>query len=75
MPKKDNVEVYADRPSSENILVLNRNPLAMEQLLTEARIPEIIKRIKGQTIIYTEYVGVAIKDKKSVIDMLSDAVS
>jgi len=74
MPKKDNVEVYADRPSSENILVLNKNPLAMEQLLTEARIPEIIKRIKGQTIIYTEYVGVAIKSKKSVVDMLSDAV-
>ena len=46
----------------------------MEQLLTEARIPEIIKRIKGQTIIYTEYVGVAIKSKKSVVDMLSDAV-
>jgi len=75
MPKKDNVEVYADRPSSENVLVLNQNPLAMEQLLTEARIPEIIKRIKGQTIIYTEYVGVAIKSKKSVLDMLSDAVS
>ena len=74
MPKKDNVEVYADRPSSENILVLNKNPLAMEQLLTEARIPEIISRIKGQTIIYTEYVGVAIKSKKSVVDMLSDAV-
>jgi superfamily II DNA or RNA helicase len=74
MPKKDNVEVYADRPSSENILVLNKNPLAMEQLLTEARIPEIIRRIKGQTIIYTEYVGSAIKDKKSVVTILSDAV-
>jgi superfamily II DNA or RNA helicase len=74
VPKKDNVEVFADRPSNDNLIVLNQNPLAMEQLLTEARIPEIISRIKGQTIIYTEYVGVAIKDKKSVLNMLSDAV-
>ena len=75
IPKKDNVEVFADRPSNENLLILNRNPLAMEQLLTEVRIPEIIKRIKGQTIIYTEYVGVAIKNKKSVLNMLIDAVN
>lgn len=75
VPKKDNVEVFADRPSNDNLLILNKNPLAMEQLLTETRIPEIIKRIKGQTIIYTEYVGVAIKEKKSVLDMLIDAVS
>jgi hypothetical protein len=39
--------------------------LAVEQLLTEARINEVIKNIdrNGQTIIYTEYVGSGIVEK------------
>jgi hypothetical protein len=42
----------------EDVLMLIRNPLKLEQILTEARIPEIIKRISktSKTIIYTEYV-------------------
>ena len=74
-PQKSFIEVSAERPSHENILAIHKNPLAMEQLLTEVRIPEIIKSIKGQTIIYTEYVGSTLKDKKSILNMLSDAVS
>jgi superfamily II DNA or RNA helicase len=49
------VEAYTD----DNIVHLVRLPLKLEQVLTEARIPEIIERIKysnKKTIIYTEYV-------------------
>ncbi len=74
-PKKSFTEVFAERPSNQSLFAIHRNPLAMEQLLTEVRIPEIIKRIKGQTIIYTEYVGATLKDKKSILNMLSDAVN
>jgi SNF2 family DNA or RNA helicase len=52
----DDVEVYADKPQYIHSWELKRNPLLIEQYLTEARIPEIIKKIEGQTIIYTEYV-------------------
>jgi reverse gyrase len=41
--------------------------LAIEQFLTDARIPEIVKLIDGRTIIYTEYVT-------NVIEKLSNAV-
>ena len=74
-PKKTFTEVDAERPTNQNLLAIHRNPLAIEQLLTEVRIPEIIKNIKGQTIIYTEYVGTVLKDKKSILNMLSDAVN
>ena len=48
---------------------LKSNPLAIEKLLTPARIPEIIRSIDGrqQTIIYTEYVT-------DVMEQLSKAV-
>jgi len=48
-------EVYADLPED---ITLNphKNPLIIEQLLTDARLPEIIRRIVGQTLIYTKYV-------------------
>ena len=37
--------------------------------MTEARIPEIIKKINGQTIIYTEYVtGIVQQLRKAVED-------
>ncbi len=67
-------EVEAPRPTDSNIRHLKSNPLAIEQLLTPARIPEIIKCLKAdgvsgqqQTIIYTEYVT-------DVIEQLSAAV-
>ena len=50
-------EVEAPMPDRNTIQRLKGSPLAIEQLLTEARIPEIINRINGQTIIYSEYVG------------------
>ena len=37
------------------------NPLAIEKFLTDARIPEIIELIDGQTIIYTEYIEDIVK--------------
>ncbi len=50
------VNVIAVKPSHIKAKDLKRHPLLMEQILTEARISEIIKRIEGKTIIYTEYV-------------------
>jgi hypothetical protein len=51
----DDAEVSTDKPQHIRAKELKNNPLLIEQYLTEARIPEIIKRIKDQTIIYTEY--------------------
>ncbi len=49
------LEVEAPQPLAA-ISQLIRSPLIIENLLTEARLPEIIKHIDGQTIIYSEYV-------------------
>ena len=54
--RTEDIEVNAERPQNLSIKYLKSNPLAIEQFLTDARIPEIVKRIEGQTIIYTEYV-------------------
>ena len=63
------VEVYADKPQNIRAKDLKRNPLLIERYLTEARIPEIIKKIKGKTIIYTELVtGIVPQLKKAVED-------
>ncbi len=64
---RDVVQVYAEKPQHVNIKQLKSNPLTIEQFLTEARIPEIIKHIQEQTLIYTEYVT-------DVIQKLSRAV-
>jgi superfamily II DNA or RNA helicase len=50
------LEVEAPKPAMSTIKQLLRSPLQIEDQLTEARIPEIIKHIDSQTIIYTEYV-------------------
>jgi len=50
------LEVGAPWPTGTTIKQLLRCPLEIEKLLTDVRIPEIIKNIDGQTIIYTEYV-------------------
>jgi Hypothetical methyltransferase/Helicase conserved C-terminal domain len=55
------IDVIAQRPSAISVKHLKSNPLAIEKFLTDARIPEIIKLIDGQTIIYTEYVEDIIK--------------
>jgi hypothetical protein len=61
------IDVTAERPTDISIRHLKSNPLAIEKILTKARIPEIIKLVDGQTIIYTEYV-------EDIIQNLSDAV-
>lgn len=60
-------DVVVSKPNDISIKNLKSNPLSIEKLLTRARIPEIIKLIKDQTIIYTEYV-------QEIIYNLSDAV-
>jgi len=61
------VEVIAKKPTEISVRHLKSNPLAIEKFLTDARIPEIVKLIEGQTIIYTEYV-------EDIIQQLSTAV-
>jgi superfamily II DNA or RNA helicase len=61
------IEVTAHKPTDISVRHLKSNPLAIEKFLTDARIPEIIKLIDGQTIIYTEYV-------EDIIEKLSIAV-
>jgi hypothetical protein len=65
--RTDDIEVNAEKPQNFSIKYLKSNPLAIEQFLTDARVPEIVKRIDGQTIIYTEYVT-------NVIERLAKAV-
>jgi len=45
---RDMIEVQAERPQNINIKQLKRNPLTIEQFLTAARIPDIIRHIEGQ---------------------------
>ncbi|WP_100181938.1 integrase repeat-containing protein [Candidatus Nitrosotenuis aquarius] len=61
------VDVEVPRPSNITIQQLKSNPLSIEQILTDSRIPEIVKLIEGQTIIYTEYV-------EKIIEKISLAV-
>ena len=73
-PIIDDIDVEAERPTGTSLVELNSRPLAIEQYLTDARIPEIIKRINGQTIIYTEYVGTANPAKDTILKKIGDAV-
>ena len=73
-PIIDDIDVEAERPTGTSLVELNSRPLAIEQYLTDARIPEIIKRINGQTIIYTEYVGTANPAKDPILKKIGDAV-
>ena len=68
------VDVEAPLPDIDTINLLSGRPLAIEQLLTTARIPEIIKRIKGQTIIYTEYVGSTLPGRPTIMKQLEQAM-
>lgn len=65
--RHDDIYVQTQRPTDISIRHLKSNPLAIEKFLTDARIPEIVKLIDGQTIIYTEYV-------EDIVQKLSDAV-
>src|SRR5215212_6534765 len=63
----EHIDVQTEKPKAVSIKELKSNPLAIEQFLTDARIPKIIRLIEDQTIIYTEYVT-------DVIEKLSKAV-
>ncbi len=74
-PKIIESSVVAKIPLNFELRNLNRDKLALEQLCTEARIPEIIKKIKGKTVIYTEFVGGRIPGKPTILNMLKDALT
>jgi len=71
---KNEIDVDSERPTGTSLKELNSRPLAIEQYLTDARIPEIIKQIDGPTIIYTEYVGASIKNKLTILETIENAL-
>jgi superfamily II DNA or RNA helicase len=62
------IDVTAKKPAEITIRHLKSNPLAIEKFLTDARIPEIVRLIDGQTIIYTEYVEDIIQNLSNAVD-------
>ena len=69
-------DVHAPIPPESELEFLNKNPLAIEQYLTDYRIPkivEILKEINEPTIIYTDYVGHAdeLVNHKSITQKLA----
>src|SRR5919202_4517622 len=65
----EHIDVKTQIPRNDIISIkeLKRNPLTIERFLSDAKIPEIIRHIEDQTIIYTEYVT-------DIIEKLSNAV-
>ncbi len=62
------IDVVAPAPFDLSVRHLKSNPLSIEKLLTDARIPEIVKLIYGQSIIYTEYVEDIVKKISEAIE-------
>jgi len=62
------VDVVAQKPHEISVRQLKSNPLAIEKFLTDARIPEIVRLIDGQTIIYTEYVEDIVQNLSKAVD-------
>jgi superfamily II DNA or RNA helicase len=71
---KQEVDVETPRPFGTSLKMLHKNPLAIEEHLTNARIEEIIKRISGQTIIYSEYVNSIDPSEPTIVQKIADAV-
>lgn len=67
-------DVICEKPPGTSLALLHKYPLAIEQFLTDARIPEIIKRIEGQTIIYSEYVGSSFPNRPTIMDNIANSV-
>jgi superfamily II DNA or RNA helicase len=65
----EHIDVKSQMPRNDIISIkeLKRNPLTIERFLSDVKIPEIIRHIEGQTIVYTEYVT-------DIIEKLSKAV-
>jgi len=75
----EEIDVNAPIPSESELQFLNRNPLAIEQFLTDYRIPEILKilkKINAPAIIYTDYVGAVdeLVNHKSITQKLANAL-
>ena len=67
IPPKDVIVEVDIRKCDINIKKLKNNPLEIELLTIDSKIPEIIKHIQGPTIIYTQYVtGIIPKLRKAV---------
>ena len=66
--RTNTIDVTAKKPAEISIRHLKSNPLAIEKFLTDARIPEIVRLIDGQTIIYTEYVEDIIQNLSKAVD-------
>ena len=64
----NHIDVEISRPNNISIKHLKRDPLSIEQYMTDARIPEIVKHIDGQTIVYTEYVTDVIEKLSKAMD-------
>jgi superfamily II DNA or RNA helicase len=73
-PRDIRIDVNVNSLTDDQKRFLTNQPMAMEQILTDVRLPEIIKRIKDQTIIYTEYLGTSDSTKTRIIDKISSAV-
>jgi len=73
-PLVKSAEVEAPVPDPSTLERCNKSRLSAEQFLTDARIPEIIKRIDGPTIIYTDNVGTTLSDQPQIIHKLENAL-
>ncbi|MGH9984873.1 MAG: DEAD/DEAH box helicase family protein, partial [Nitrososphaeraceae archaeon] len=67
IPPKDVIVEVDIRKCDINIKKLKNNPLEVELLTIDAKIPEIIKHIQGPTIIYTQYVTGIISKLRSAV--------
>jgi reverse gyrase len=61
------IDVKTQIQNNVDVKELKSNPLTIERLLVDTKIPEIIRHVEDQTIIYTEYVT-------NIIDKLSKDV-
>jgi superfamily II DNA or RNA helicase len=62
------IHVTVHKPERISIKELKRNPLVIEQILSEAKIPEILRYTTNQTIIYTEYVTEIVNKLSRALD-------
>ena len=58
----------------EEINALKKTPLAIEELLTDARLPHIIEQIDGPTVIYTDFVGNSDSSNETILNKIVNAV-
>jgi superfamily II DNA or RNA helicase len=67
IPTRDVIVEVDIRKCDINIKKLKNNPLEVELLTIDSKIPKIIKHIQGPTIIYTQYVtGIVSKLRKAL---------